>query len=117
LLSNVKKELKKSENDLSERIDGFDIIDKAYLDMEKNPDPFYVDYNLLFANVDLMMSVSYANTMKVVFGGTNEADLINADYITKCAEYDYKYEMNMNVNEYIANMDKFLHGVAIYVFD
>jgi len=67
LLNSVKKELEKSEKDSSERINGFDIIDKAYLDMEKNPDPFYVDYNLLFANVDLMMSISYANTMKVVF--------------------------------------------------
>jgi len=95
LLTSVKSELQKTESALSERIDEFEIVDKAYLDMEKNPDPFYVDYNLLFANVDLQMSVSYANTMKVVFSGTNEADMMNNDIITKTAEYDFKYEMNM----------------------
>lgn len=117
LLDSVKKELQKSEDDLSDRIAEFDVIDKSYLDMEKNADPFYVDYNLLFSNVDLMMSISYSNTMKVVFGGTNEADLINADILTKCAEYDFKYEMDMGVNEYVAAMDKYLHGVGIYIFD
>jgi len=117
LLDSVKSELQKTESALSERIDEFEVVDKAYLDMEKNPDPFYVDYNLLFANVDLQMSVSYANTMKVVFSGTNEADMMNNDIITKTAEYDFKYEMNMWLNEYIAGMDKFLHGVAVFHFD
>jgi hypothetical protein len=101
ILSNVAIELQKSEQDLSDKLNDFDKIKKAYLNMETNSDPFYVDCNLLFSNVDLMMSLAFQNEMKVVFTGANEADMVNADIITKTLDYDYREEMDMQTNEYL----------------
>jgi hypothetical protein len=61
------KELEFSETSLSTILSEYTDVKKAYLDNEKNPDPFYVDYNLLFNNVDMLMALSYANEMKAIF--------------------------------------------------
>lgn len=111
----VMKELKTSEDALSTILAEYPDVKKAYLDNEKNPDPFYVDYNLLFNNVDMLMSLSYANEMKAIFTGTNSADNANADIITKTAEYEYREEMEMDLTEYELLLDKFIGWVGAVI--
>jgi hypothetical protein len=69
------KELKKSEDSLANIISEYPDVKKAYLDNEKRDDPFYVDYNLLFNNVDMLMALSYSDDVKAIFTGTNSSDL------------------------------------------
>ena len=104
------KELKKSEDALSQELTDYPDIKKAYLDKEKRDDPFYVDYNLLFNNVDMLMALSYSNEMKVQFTGTNSADLDNSTVISNTFEYDYREEMDMDMVSYEMDMDKYLLG-------
>jgi hypothetical protein len=63
----VMKELKTSEDALSTILSEYADVKKAYLDNEKRDDPFYVDYNLLFNNVDMLMALSYSNEMKAIY--------------------------------------------------
>ena len=105
------KELKKSEDSLANIISEYPDVKKAYLDNEKRDDPFYVDYNLLFNNVDMLMALSYSDDVKAIFTGTNSSDLWNADIISKTAEYDYREEMDMDLLSYELWIDKFLWWV------
>jgi hypothetical protein len=68
------QELKKSEDAMYATIMDYPDVKKAYIDNEKRDDPFYVDYNLMFNNVDMLMALSYSNEMKAKFTGTNAAD-------------------------------------------
>lgn len=117
IIHQANEELKKSEDALSEILNTYVDVKKWYLDNEKSDDPFYVDYNLLYSNVDLLMALSFSNEMKVIFTGTSEADYQNSDIITKTAEYDYREEMNMDLVEYEMGMDKFLFGLSVVIFD
>lgn len=111
------RELKESENALATIISELPDVKKAYIDNEKRDDPFYVDYNLLFNNVDMLMALWYSNEMKAVFTGTNSADLDNSDVISKTAEYDYREEMDMDLIEYEVQMDKLLSWMWAVIRD
>ena len=113
----VMKELKQSEDALGNILSEFVDVKKAYLDNEKKDDPMYVDYNLLFNNVDMMMALGYANEMSVKFKGSIESDMYNADIISKTAEHDYKWEMDMANKEYELWIDKFLWWCACVIWD
>ena len=110
-------ELDKSDQALNEIYTTYWEVKKAYLDLERKEDPFYVDYNLLFNNVDMLMALSYSNEMKVIFTWTDESDLDNADIISKTAEYDYREEMDMDLVEYELWMDKFIWWVGCAIRD
>lgn len=117
IIDRAVKELKKSEDALSTVLSEYVNVKKWYLDLESKGDPFYVDYNLLYNNVDMLMALSYSNEMKVVFTGTDESDVDNSNIITKTAEYDYRDELWMDLLEYELWMDKFLWWVAVFVWD
>ena len=110
-------ELEKTEEWMSDIIGSYNDVKKWYLDNETRSDPFYVDYNLLYNNVDMMMALSYSNDMKAVFTGTNSADVGNADIITKTAEYDWREEMNSDLVEYEVKIDKYLFGMWAVVWE
>jgi len=67
LILNTTKELESSEEAMSSILSDYSTIKKAYLDNELRDDPFYVDYNLLFNNIDMLMALSYSNEMKTKF--------------------------------------------------
>lgn len=117
LRNTVMKELKQSEDSLSNIFNEYADVKKAYLDNEKKEDPLYVDYNLLFNNVDMMMALWYANEMTVKFKWSVESDMYNADIVSKTAEHDYKWEMWMDLKEYELGIDKFLWWCSCVIWD
>lgn len=117
LVKTASEELNKSEDALQEVLSSFPDLKKWYLDIEKKSDPFYVDYNLIYTNTDLMMALQYSNELKVMFRGTSEADLENSDIISKVAEHDHREEMDMDLIEYELLMDEYLWWVWVVIFD
>lgn len=113
IATEVLRELHESENALSEIITQYPDIKKAYLDNEKRDDPFYIDYNLFFNNVDMSMALSYSNEPKCQFIPTNSADASNTDIITKTFEYEYREEMDMDLSAYELAMDKHIWWVWV----
>lgn len=117
LIETATQELTKSEEALQDILSSFPALKRWYLDIEQKADPFYVDYNLIYTNTDLMMALQYSNELKVIFRGTNEADLQNSDIITKTAEHDHREEMGMDLVEYELMMDEYLWWVGVVIFD
>ena len=117
LILNTTKELESSEEAMSSILSDYSTIKKAYLDNELRDDPFYVDYNLLFNNIDMLMALSYSNEMKTKFIWTNSADFDNAQIISNTFEYDYREEMDMDMVDYEVSMDKFLFGMWAVIWE